>query len=109
MPGGEVALLDEPLDLLGEGQKAHDVGDGGAGSAHPLGGFLLGQAVVLDKGAVACGFLHRVQVLPLEVFDQAQLHDHAVVGLDDDGWDLGKARHAGGPPPAFSGDDLVVA
>ncbi len=60
MSGGEVALLNEPLDLLGEGQETHGVGHSRTGFAHPLGGLLLGQAVVLDEGTVACGLLHGV-------------------------------------------------
>ena len=65
--------------------------------------------VLVDKGAVARRFLHGVQVLPLEVFDHGQLGGLAVIGLDDGDGDLAEACQTGGPPAAFTGDDLVVA
>ena len=58
---------------------------------------------------VARRLLHGVQVLPLEVLDEAQLHDLPVVGLDDDGGDLFQPRLPGGPPAALPGDDLIVS
>ena len=109
MTGREISLLDEPLDLLREGQQAHGVGHGGAGLAHPMGGLLLGEAILLDEGPVTGGLFHGVQVLTLEVFDEADLHDLPVVGLDDQGRNFQQARHPGGPPAAFTGDDLVIA
>ena len=109
MSGGQIALFDEPLNLLREGQQAHGVGHRRAGLAHPLGGLLLGQAVVLDQGAVARRLFHGVQVLPLEVFNEAKLHDLPVVGLYYHGGDFGEARHPGGPPPPLPGDDLVIS
>ena len=109
MAGGEVALLNEPLDLLGQGQQPHGVGHRGAGFAHPVGGLLLGQAVVLDEAPVSRGLLHGVQVLPLEIFNEAQLHHLSVVGFDDGGGDFLQPRHAGRPPAALPGDDLIIA
>ena len=108
VPGGEVTLLDEPLDLLGEGQKAHGVGNGGAGSAHPLGSFLLGQAIVLDEGAVACSFLHGVQVLPLEILDQSHRHGFLVGQFPNHHRHFVHAQHSRCTPAAFAGDDLII-
>ena len=80
----------------------------GTGLAHPLGHLLLGQAVLLHEHLVAPGLLGGVQVLPLEVLDQAQLHHLPVVRLDDDGGHLRQAGGLGRPPPALAGDDLIV-
>ena len=80
--------LQQQVHRVGQGQQAQGVGHGGAGLAHPLGDLLLGEAVLLHQGAVAGGLLNGVQILPLEVFNQAQLHHRAVVRLDDDRRDL---------------------
>ena len=109
MAGGQLALLQQHAHRVGQGEQPHGVGHGGAGLAHLLGHFLLGEAVVLHQDLVAPRLFNGVQVLPLEVLDEAQLHDLPVVGLDDDGGHLGQARQFGGPPAALSGDDLVVA
>lgn len=81
----------------------------GAGLAHPLGHLLLGETVFAHEHLVAVGLFNRVQILPLEVLNEAELHHLAVVGLDDDGGDFAQARQLGGPPAALPGDDLVVA
>ena len=109
MAGGEGALLHEGQHLVGQGQQAQGVGDSGAALAHLLGHLLLGETVLLHQGAVAPGLLGGVQVLPLEVFDQAQLHHLPVVRLDDNGGDLLEPGGLGRPPPALAGDNLVVA
>ena len=84
MAGGELFLLHRLQEVLREGQQPQGVGDGGAGLAHALGHLLLGEAVLLHEGLVAPGLFGRVQVLSLEVLDQAQLHHFAVIRLDDD-------------------------
>lgn len=109
MAGGELALLQQQVYRVGKGQQPQGVGNGGAGLAHPLGRLLLGETVFAHEHLVAVGLFNRVQILPLEVFDQAQLHHLAVVGLNDDGGDFAQARQLGGPPAALPGDDLVVA
>ena len=65
--------------------------------------------VLVHQRAETRRLLHGVQVLPLEVLHQGQLHDLPVVGLDDQHRDLFEARHSGGPPAALPGDDLIVA
>ena len=47
--------------------------------------------------------LARVEVFPLEVFDQAQLQHLPVVRLDDDHRHLPAAGQLGGPPAALRG------
>ena len=107
--GGEGALLHHGQQILRERQQPQGIGDGGAGLAHALGHLLLGEAVLLHEGLVAPGLLGGVQVLPLEVLNEADLHDLPVVGLNDDRRNLIQARLLGRPPAALPGDDLVVA
>ena len=88
MSGGQPPLLQKLQHHIGQLQQPQSVGNGGPGLAHPQGDILLGHAVLLQKALVALGLLNGVQVLPLEVFDQADLHDLPVVGLDDYGRDF---------------------
>ena len=108
MSGGKLPVLQQRMQGGGKGKQPQGVGHGGAGFAHLLGHLLLRQAVLLHEHTVASGFFHGVQVLPLEVFDQAQLHDLAVVRLDNDDRDLAEARQLGGPPAPFPGNDLII-
>ena len=80
-----------------------------AGLAHLPGHLLLSEAVFLHQSAVAPGLLGGIQVLPLEILDESQLHHLAVVRLDDDGGHLPEPGGLGRPPPPLPGDNLVVA
>ena len=93
----------------GRPSRRRGVGHGGAGFAHPLGALLLRQAKVGHQLLEAGGLLHGVQILSLEVFNQGQLHDLAVVCLDDQHRHLVQTGLPGGAPAALTGDDLVVA
>ena len=106
--GGQPALDHQLPHGGGQGGEPQGVGDGGAGLAHPGGQLLLGQPEVGEQGQVALRLLHRVEVFPLEVFDQAQLQHLPVVRLDDDHRHLPAAGQLGGPPAALPGDDLIV-
>ena len=109
MAGGELALFHQLPYGGGQAQQAQGIGDGAAGFAHLLGGFLLGHVIGLDQGLETGGFLHGIQVLPLEVFDHGQLGGLPVVGFDDDHRHLLEPRDPGGPPAALTGNDLVIA
>ena len=109
MTGGEAAFLQKQVDGVGQGQQPEGVGHGGPGLAHPLGHLILGESILVHQDFIAVGFFDGVQVLPLEVFNEAQFHDGAVIGLDDDGGHLMEPGQLGRPPAAFPGDDLIVA
>ena len=109
MTGGEPVLLHQLGHRGGEIQQPEGIGDGAAGLAHTLGRLLLGHVIRLDEGSEAGGLLHGVQIFPLEVFNQGQLHDLAVVRLDDQHRHLVQTGLPGGAPAALTGDDLVVA
>ena len=108
MTGGEPSLLQQEMNGVGQGQEPQN-GHGGAGLAHPLGGLLLCESVFLNEGLITGRLFNGVQVFPLEVFNETQLHDGTVVGLDDDRRNLVEAGQLGSPPAAFAGDDLVIA
>ena len=106
MPGGKNALLQKRQHLIRQSQQAQSVGDGGPGLAHLLSYLLLGQTIFIHQDLIASSLLGRIQVLPLEVFNQAQLHDLPVIRLNND---VGQPGGLGRPPPAFTGDNLIVA
>ena len=62
-----------------------------------------------NQGLEPGGFLHGVQILPLEVFNHGQLSGLAVVGFHDDYRHFLQACQSGGPPAAFTSNDLIVA
>ena len=65
--------------------------------------------MLLNQHLIALGLFHGIQIFALEVLDQTQLHDLAVIRLNDYGGDFVKTGGLGGTPTAFAGDDLVVA
>ena len=109
MTVGETSVLHHGPHRRTQVQQTQGVGHSGPGFAYPLGRFLLGHVVLAHEHLVALGLLNGVQVLPLEVFNHGQLHGLSIVGLDDDGGNLGQARHPGCAPTALSGDDLIIA
>ena len=107
--GGELFLLHQLQEVLREGQQPQGIGDGRPGFSHPIRHLFLCEAVFLHQHLIAPGLFGRVQVLSLEVLDQAQLHHFAVIRLNDDCRHLRQAGQLGGPPASLTGDDLVVA
>ena len=89
-------------------KQAQGVGDDDAALADLGGGLLLSQVELPDQLGVAPGFLDGVEVFALEVFDEGQFQDGAIIGLADDDGDLGQAEHLGGAPAAFAGDQLEM-
>ena len=57
---------------------------------------------------VSQGFFHRVQVLPLEIFNQRQLHSLPVIRLHHQGRNFGESSQPGRSPAPLSGNDLIV-
>ena len=109
LAGGELPLAQQLPHLLRQAQQAERVGDGGAGLADAGGDLLLGQAELLLQGGVGLGLFQRVQVAALEVLDQGQLEQLAVVGhLRARPRGPLQARPAGGAPAALAGDDRVA-
>ena len=108
MSGGQDAFGQQCAHRGGQVQQPQDVGHVGAAFAHPLGGFLLSQAVVLHQGFVSFCFFNGIEILALQVFNHGQLHGLAVVGFDDEHRHLAEAGHPSGSPAAFAGDDLII-
>ena len=93
---------------LAQRQQPQSIGHGGAGFSNPFRGFLLRHAIPIDQCVIALCLFNRVQILPLQIFNQGQLHGLPVVRLHNDDGDLIQFRQTGGPPAALTGDDLIV-
>ncbi len=89
--------------------RRKQVADGGAGTAHGVGRFLVGHAEVIDQAAQGGGFLQRVEVFALDVLDQRHGHGDFVRHVPDDRRYALDARDLGGAPAAFAGDQLEFA
>jgi hypothetical protein len=77
--------------------------------ADDVGHLLLGIGEAFDQLDVAIGLLDRIEVTALDIFDDRQLQNRAVVKLTDDDGDLVQPGALGGSPAALAGDNLVVA
>ena len=59
-----------PFYLCGQLQETQRVGDGGTVLAYPLCQFFLGEAEPLKQGIVGFRLLNRIEILPLNIFDE---------------------------------------
>ena len=105
----EPAVAEVALDSGRQFEQAQGIGHHGAALADLGGDFLLRELELLDELRVALGFLDRVEVLALQIFDERQFEHRAVVGLADDDGDFRQAEQLGGAPAAFAGDQFEMA
>ena len=80
-----------------------------AGLVDQLGQHVLGMAEVADQPLIRLGFLDRVQILALDIFDQRDLERGGVVEVAHDNRDFMETRALGGAPAALTGNDLIGA
>ena len=67
----------------------------------------MGETQLLDQRLDPVGFFDRVEVLPLQVLDQAEHQALLSPVLADDGGDPLQARHPGRAPAPLAGDQLI--
>ena len=108
MSGRDHIVHDHLLNLLIQLQKTHGVGDGCPALGYPLRHFVLLQVESFQKLFVCHSFLNRIQVLPLNILDQADLYDLLLGILFHDDRHFFHSRHLRGPPSSLPGDDLIV-
>src|SRR3984885_2726976 len=65
-------------------------------------------AIIGAELGVARGLLERVEVSPLDVFDDGDLERFAVTSLDDDDGDLVQLGPLRGSPAALASDDFIT-
>ena len=108
MAHGQPAGPEVLLDRRGQPEEAERVGDGRPVLAEAPGQLLLGPAELGQEALVGLGRLERVQVLPEEVLDQAELEGLGVARLAHDGRHPRQPRLLGGAPAALPDQDLVL-
>ena len=101
MADGKASVAQVALQFRRELQQAQSVGDDHAAAAHFGSGLFLGEIELFDQLGVAARFLDGVEVFALEIFDQGQFQDGAIIGLADDDRHFGQADHLRGAPAAF--------
>ena len=109
MAGAELARRDEGDDLGREGEEAQGVGDRRAGLADALGELFLREVILVHQLLHGGGGLDGVEVFALQIFDEGDFFDLAVVVLAHHDGDLLLARDLGGAIAALAGDDHVFA
>jgi hypothetical protein len=106
---GEAGVAEIALELRREFEQAEGIGHDGTAFADLGGDFLLGELELGNELGVALGLFDGIEVFALEIFDQGEFENGAVVGLADDDRDFGQAGQLGGAPAAFAGDEFQVS
>ena len=89
---------------IGQSQGVRDMAPAFADDARDV---AVRISIVGAELGVAGGFLERVEVGPLHIFDDGDFERFAVAGLDDDDRDLVQPCPLRRPPAAFAGDDFI--
>src|SRR5688572_7999280 len=105
----EQTCADVILNVRMELENAEEVGDRGAIFADLHRSFLLGEIEILDELAVAECFLDRVKVFALQILDESEFENFAVIRFADEDGKFGEAGDLGGAPAAFAGDQFIRA
>jgi hypothetical protein len=108
MPHINVGFLEGELDGSREVDEAEVIGDGGTLLANTEAELLLGEAMLIDEGAVGKGDLDGVEVLSLDIFNKSHLHDVLLISRSDVGGDGGESGEVSSAEASLAGDDEVV-
>ena len=79
MSAGQLAICDHRAHLVRQCKQTQGIGHRRTGFDHAPRDLLLRQAETLHQQLIAFRLFDRVQVLTLQVLDQRQLHDLALV------------------------------
>ena len=109
MTGGNLPFLHHLQHRLRQIEQTQCIGNRRSGFSDPFGYLLLCHVVPLHQQLVPAGFLDCVEVLPLQVFNQRNLHRLFFIHLTDDDRNLLQARHPAGSPASFSCYQLIDA
>src|SRR6516225_2909328 len=107
--GTEHTRSDAPLYGRGEVEQPQGVSDVRAGAAYLARQLLVGGTEIVKELLVGGGLLERVELLAVQVLDQGIPEQLIVLGLLDDGADLGHPGPLAGPPSTLAHDELIPA
>ena len=69
----------------------------------------MGGIEIIKKLLVGCGLLEGIELLTVQILDQSIPEELVVLGLLDDGPDLGQPGPLAGPPSTLAHDELIPA
>ena len=96
------------LDGGGKLQQAQGVGDLRSRAGDSLGELFLSRTEIRHELLICARLLQRVELGPVEVFQEGVSEQVSVVGLPDDRRNRGFARELGGAQAALAHDQLVA-
>ena len=108
MPHLQVAAVKQLLNRFRQGQQAEGIGNRTAAFADGFGNGFMRQAEFVGETLQAACFFNRVEVFPLQVFNQTHCQRGFVADVFDDDGNLGQPGQLAGAPAAFSGDQFVL-
>ena len=109
MSGGKQTTADKANRFFGQLQEAERVSHVTARFPNHLGKFILGKAETVDEAFEAFGFLDRVEVFSLKIFDESGCTCCCVGQVSQKARNRGQASHLGRSPTTLAGDDLKLA
>ena len=106
----ESRSLGQPgLHLLVQIEQPHGICDRRAAPADFLRDVFLPHPKFIREPGIGLRFLDRVEIRPLQIFDQRKLEHFEIGGDASDDRHLRKPRFLRRPPAAFAGDQFVPA
>src|SRR6185437_655198 len=99
-------LFDHLLNRFRESENAKEVRDRRAIFRDRVGDLLLRELELVDEATVAARFVDRVQVGALEILDEGENEQGAIVEIANDRGDLGPAEVGRGAEAPLAGDEL---
>src|SRR6266404_3326649 len=108
MAYGQAAFADKALNCRAKLQESQRVGDHSPALAHFGRHFLLLKLELFDQLRIALSFLHRIEIFPLEIFNQGELEHRPVVCLAKDYRNLRQTEQLSCAPAALSGDQFQM-
>ena len=89
-------------------QKPQLVGNAALAFSQSLGGLFLSQMIALHQKADPLGLFHKVQILPLEIFNEGNHPALPVAHAHDDAGHLTESGKFCCPEPPFPSDELIA-
>ena len=105
---GEAAVAQITLEGRREFEETERIGNDGTAFADFDGDLFLGELKLGNELRVTLGFFEGIEVFALQVFDQGEFEDGAVVGDAEDDRDFRQTEKLGRAPAAFAGDEFQM-
>src|SRR5262245_49396458 len=95
------------LNLLRERQHSEQICDSSSVLPYCVRHLLLGELKIIEQAPITARLFDRVQVCPLEIFDQREDEHGPIIEFADDRGDLHPTEIDCGPQTVLAGDEFV--